>query len=165
MKHFKRIMYFHISIWMTKLLFSHLFLWLIFLAHTDLHLKLFKDNTTFRDVCGTCGFFGDARGRQCSFQLCLHPQGCLRRGPGIGFLSRARRRNRGLSARGTNTRLRLEFSRKTGLILRRAGKSLDDLRFSTKKIILPTNDSFIFSFPVLNFLPSFHITLLARTSL
>ena len=44
------------------------------------HLKLFKDNTTFRDVCGTCGFFGDARGRQCSFLLCLHPQGCLRRG-------------------------------------------------------------------------------------
>ena len=48
-----------------------------------LHLKLFKDNTTFRDVCGTCGFFGDARGRQCSFLLCLHPQGCLRRGPRV----------------------------------------------------------------------------------
>ena len=45
-----------------------------------IHLKLFKDDTTFRDVCGTCGFFGDARGHQCSFLLCLHPQGCLRRG-------------------------------------------------------------------------------------
>ena len=45
-----------------------------------LHLKLFNDDTTFRDVCGTCRFFGDARGCQCSFLLCLHPQGCLRRG-------------------------------------------------------------------------------------
>ena len=44
-----------------------------------LHLKLFKDDTTFCDVCGTCRFFGDARGHQCSFLLCLHPQGCLRR--------------------------------------------------------------------------------------
>lgn len=29
---------------------------------------------------------------------------------------------------------------------------IDDLGFSTKKIILPTNDSFIFSFPVLKLL-------------
>ena len=45
-----------------------------------LPLKLFKDDTTFRAVCGTCMCFGDARGHQCSFVLCLHPQGCLRRG-------------------------------------------------------------------------------------
>ena len=45
-----------------------------------LPLKLFKDDTTFRAVCGTCMFFGDARGHQCSFMLCLHPQVCLRRG-------------------------------------------------------------------------------------
>ena len=45
-----------------------------------LPLKLFKDDTTFRAVCGTCMFFGDARGRQCSSMLCLHPQVCLRRG-------------------------------------------------------------------------------------
>ena len=38
-----------------------------------LPLKLFKDDTTFRAVCGTCMFFGDARGCQCPFVLCLHP--------------------------------------------------------------------------------------------
>ena len=31
-------------------------------------------------VCGTCGYFGDARGRQCSFLLCLHPTT-----PGLGL--------------------------------------------------------------------------------
>ena len=35
----------------------------------------------------------------------------------IGSLSRARPRNRGLLARGTNTRLRLEFLRETGPLL------------------------------------------------
>ena len=45
-----------------------------------------------------------------------------KRCPGIGFLSRARPRNRGLLARGTNTRLRLEFLRETGLILKCAMK-------------------------------------------
>ena len=32
-----------------------------------LPLKLFKDDTTFRAVCGTCMFFGDARGRLVGF--------------------------------------------------------------------------------------------------
>ena len=45
-----------------------------------LPVKFFKDDTTFRAVCGTCMFFRDARGRQCSSVLCLHPQVCLRRG-------------------------------------------------------------------------------------
>ena len=41
---------------------------------------------------------------------------------GHRVLIKSKTRNRGLSARGTNTRLRLEFLRETGLILRCAMK-------------------------------------------
>ena len=50
-----------------------------------LHLKLFKDNTTFRDVCGNCGFFGDARGRQYSFPN-FEPVSCLMFSSNSSFL-------------------------------------------------------------------------------
>ena len=42
--------------------------------------------------------------------------------------------NRGLSARGTNTRLRLEFLRETGLILRCAETDIDRAQVETEQI-------------------------------
>ena len=63
-------------------------------------------------------FADDARGWQCPFVLCLHPQGCLRR----GVLLKSGPGNRGRSACGTTHVARLEFPRETGLILRCAGK-------------------------------------------
>ena len=63
-----------------------------------LPLKLFKDDTTFRAVCGTCMFFGDARGHQCSFVFCLHPQVCLEEVSGHRVLLKCGPGNQGLSA-------------------------------------------------------------------
>ena len=36
------------------------------------------------------GFVDDARGWQCPFVLCLHPQGCLRRGVRVRFMGSQR---------------------------------------------------------------------------
>ena len=65
------------------------------------------------------GFLDNARWCQGPFVLQLHPQGCIRkRCPGIGFLSRVDREIRVLPNVAPPTRLRLEFLRETGLILR-----------------------------------------------
>ena len=63
-------------------------------------------------------FADDARGWQCPFLLCLHPQGCLRRGAGPRVLLKSGPGNRGRSACGPTHVARLEFPRETGLILR-----------------------------------------------
>ena len=63
-------------------------------------------------------FPDDARGCQCPFVLCLHPQGCLRRGVRAWVLVKRGPENRGLLACGTTRELRLEFPRETGLILK-----------------------------------------------
>ena len=71
-----------------------------------LHLKLFKDNTTFRDVCGTCGFFGDARGRLVGFLELWRQCGVsheLRRG--VQVASRVATGKSGLHGRGKGERV------------------------------------------------------------
>ena len=68
-------------------------------------------------------FADDARGWQCPFVLCLHPQGCLRRGVGPRVLIKSGPGNRGRSACGTTHVARLEFPRETGLLLRCAWKA------------------------------------------
>ena len=88
-----------------------------------LHLKLFKDDTTFLDVCGTCGYFGDARGRQCSFVLCLHPQGCLRSVVRASGSPQVRTGKSGSFSMLHHPRGYVLNFLVTGLILRRAGKS------------------------------------------
>ena len=60
----------------------------------------------------------DARGCQCPFVLCLHPQGCLRRGVQASGSYQERTGNHSLLACGTTRELRLEFPRETGLILK-----------------------------------------------
>ena len=68
-------------------------------------------------------FPDDARGCQCRFGLCLHPQGCLRRGVRHRVLLKSGPGNRARSACGTTHVARLECPRVTGLLLRCAGKS------------------------------------------
>ena len=68
-------------------------------------------------------FADDARGCQCPFVLCLHPQGCLRRGVRASGPSQERTGNRGRWACGPTHVARLEFLRETGLMLRCAGKA------------------------------------------
>ena len=68
-------------------------------------------------------FADDARWWQCPFVLCLHPQGCLRRGVRARVLLKGGPGNRGRSASGPTHVARLEFPRETGLILRCSGKA------------------------------------------
>ena len=63
-------------------------------------------------------FADDARGWQCPFVLCLHPQGCLRRGVRASGSYQERTGRLGRSARGTSQVASLEFPPETGLILR-----------------------------------------------
>ena len=88
-----------------------------------LPLKLFKDDTSFRAVCGTCGFFrmmheGVSAPLCCAFihrvafeEVSRH-QVLMKSVPG----------NHSLLACGTTRELRLEFPCETGLILMCAGK-------------------------------------------
>ena len=73
-------------------------------------------------------FADDARRCQCPFVLCLHPQGCLRRGVWASGPSQKRTGNRGHLACGTTHVARLEFPRETGLILRCAGRAGNPFR-------------------------------------
>ena len=68
-------------------------------------------------------FADDAQGWQCPFLLCLHPQGCLRRGVPASGPSQERNVNRRRSACDATHVARLEFPRETGLFLRCVGKS------------------------------------------
>ena len=68
-------------------------------------------------------FADDARGWQCPFVLCLHPQGCLRRGVRVSGISQEWTGESGRLACGPTHVARLEFPRETGLILRCAGKA------------------------------------------
>ena len=79
-----------------------------------------------------------ARGCQCPFVLCLHPQGCLRRGVRASdrVLIKSGPGNRGHSACGTTHLVSLEFPRETGLILRCAGKV--EKAFQTKQVNRPS---------------------------
>ena len=63
-------------------------------------------------------FPDDAQGCQCRFGLCLHPQGCLRRGVRHRVLLKSGQGNRAHSACGTTHVARFEFPRETGLLLR-----------------------------------------------
>ena len=68
-------------------------------------------------------FPDDARGCQCPFVLCLHPQGCLRRGVQARVLLKSGPGNRGHLSCGTTHVARLEFPCEIGLILRCTGKA------------------------------------------
>ena len=63
-------------------------------------------------------FVDDARWCQSLFVLCLHPQGCLRRGVRASGSYQERTGRLGRSARGTSQVASLEFPPETGLILR-----------------------------------------------
>ena len=65
----------------------------------------------------------NARGCQCRFGLCLHPQGCLRRGVRHRVLLKSGPGNRARSACWTTHVPRFECPRETSLLLRCAGKS------------------------------------------
>ena len=83
-----------------------------------LHLKLFNDDTTFRDVCGTCGFFGDARGLSAPSCFAFIHRVAFEEVSGHRVLLKCGPGNRGLSACCTTHELHLEFPREIGLILR-----------------------------------------------
>ena len=68
-------------------------------------------------------FADDARGWQCPFVLCLHPQGCLRRGVRHRVLLKSGSGNRGRSACGTTHVAHFKCPCETGLLLRCAGKA------------------------------------------
>ena len=73
----------------------------------------------------------DAWGWQCPFVLCLHPQGCLRRGVRASCSYEERTGKSGRSAFGTTHVASLEFPNETGLILRCAAKVMKP--FQTKQ--------------------------------
>ena len=68
-------------------------------------------------------FPDDARGCQCRLGLCLHPQGCLRRGVRHRVLLKSGPGNRGRSACGTTHVAHFKCPRETGLLLRCARKA------------------------------------------
>ena len=68
-------------------------------------------------------FLDDARGCQCRLGLCLHPQGCLRRGVRHRVLLKSGPGNRGRSACGTTHVAHFKCPRETGLLLRCARKA------------------------------------------
>ena len=68
-------------------------------------------------------FPDDARGCQCCLGLCLHPQGCLRRGVRHRVLLKSGSGNRGRSACGTTHVAHFKCPCETGLLLRCAGKA------------------------------------------
>ena len=68
-------------------------------------------------------FADDARGWQCPFLLCLHPQGFLRRGVRHRVLLKSGPGNRAGSACGTTHVAHFECPRETGLLLMCTGKS------------------------------------------
>ena len=68
-------------------------------------------------------FADDARGCQCCLGLCLHPQGCLRRGVRHRVLLKRGSGNRGRSACGTTHVSHFKCPCETGLLLWCAGKA------------------------------------------
>ena len=68
-------------------------------------------------------FPDDARGCQCHLSLCLHPQGCLRRGVRHRVLLKSGPGYRGRSACGTTHVAHFKCPRETGLLLRCARKA------------------------------------------
>ena len=68
-------------------------------------------------------FPADARGCHCRLGLCLHPQGCLRRGVRHRVLLKSGSGNRGRSACGTTHVAHFKCPCETGLLLRCAGKA------------------------------------------
>ena len=68
-------------------------------------------------------FPDDARGCQCRLGLCLHPQGCLRRGVRHRILLKCGPGNRGRLACGPTHVAHFKCPRETGLLLRCARKA------------------------------------------
>ena len=89
-----------------------------------LHLKLFKDNTTFRECVWNLRVFQRCTGASVLLPVVPSSTGLpSKRCLGIGFSSSADQEIGVFQHVAAPTRLHLEFPREIGLILRRAGKS------------------------------------------